>query len=350
VSRSAVRSRLAPPISPLTLNNIWVLSSLKPVDLTLFKYYLRQYLAVTMNTRDSWQAHQTHNLGVVCVLLGTFLFAAKGIFIKLAYAQGISASPLLMLRMLFALPFYVAVAIWLYRRTGQALTLKQFLPVMGLGLIGYYLSSFLDFWGLELISAGLERLVLYLYPTLVMLLMVFWKKKMPSRREIGALCLAYLGVLLAFIHELQFNDIASHTLLGGFLVFLAACSYAYFVVMTSEKVKQLGALTFTAYGMLSACMGVILHNIIGGHFQLLHQPFNVYSLAFGLAIFSTVLPSFLMNKGIGVVGANKAALLGSLGPPVTLGFSAWILNEPITLLQLLGTAFILMGVGLASQK
>lgn len=292
----------------------------------------------------------SHAFGVTCILLGTFLFACKGIFIKLAYAHGISASPLLMLRMLFALPFYLGMAIWLHSRSKMALNRQQLMPILGLGLIGYYLASFLDFWGLEFISAGLERLVLYIYPTVVVLILAFWKKKAVSLKEKIAMAIAYVGIIFVFLHELTFHQSFSDTAKGGLLVFLGAASYAFFVVMASEKAIQVGSLTFTTYCMLSASAGVILHNLLLADLHELVQPPPVYWLTFGLAIFSTVIPSFLMNKGIASIGPSRAAIMGSIGPVVTVFFGAWFLDEVINTTQLIGAMLIVGGVSLVGRK
>lgn len=293
---------------------------------------------------------QSHQFGVLCVLLGTFFFACKGIFIKLAYAYGITASPLLMLRMLFALPFYLAMAFWLHKQSQLTLNKRDLLQILGLGLIGYYVSSLLDFWGLEFISAGLERLTLYIYPTIVILMLAFWKKKIISRKEKFALAIAYAGMIFVFYHELQFHQTLSSTIKGGLLVFTGAITYAFFVVMTSEKAKQVGSLTFTTYCMLSASAGVILHNLLLTDLHQLEQPTEVYWLALALAIFSTVIPSFLMNKGISSIGASKAAIMGSIGPVVTLFLGAWFLDEVIGPVQLVGAALVIGGVSLAGKK
>lgn len=292
----------------------------------------------------------SHAFGVTCVLLGTFLFACKGIFIKLAYAHGISAAPLLMLRMLFALPFYLCMAIWLHNQQKMVIPRQQLIPILGLGLVGYYLASFLDFWGLEYISAGLERLVLYIYPTVVVLILAFWKKNAISLREKLAMAVAYVGIIFVFLHELQFHQTFSATLIGGTLVFFSAVSYAFFVVMTSEKAKQVGSLTFTTYCMISASAGVIIHNLAVSDLRELAQPAPVYWLSFGLAIFSTVIPSFLMNKGIASIGPSKAAIMGSIGPVVTVFFAAWFLHEVINTTQLIGAALIIGGVSLVGRK
>jgi drug/metabolite transporter (DMT)-like permease len=292
----------------------------------------------------------SHAFGVACILLGTFLFACKGIFIKLAYAHGISASPLLMLRMLFALPFYLGMAFWLHTQSKMVLSRQKLLPILGLGLVGYYLASLLDFLGLEFISAGLERLVLYIYPTVVVLILAFWKKKTISFKEKIAMAIAYVGIIFVFLHELKFHQSFSDTTKGGLLVFCSAVSYAFFVVMTSEKAREVGSLTFTTYCMLSASVGVIIHNLIFADLHALVQPAPVYWLTFGLAIFSTVIPSFLMNQGIASIGPSKAAIMGSIGPVVTVFFGAWFLDEVINTTQLIGAIMIIGGVSLVGKK
>lgn len=296
----------------------------------------------------SFSSH--HKFGIACVLLGTFFFACKGIFIKLAYAYGITAAPLLMLRMLFALPFYLAMAIWLHQRSKMTLSRKNVFQIVGLGLLGYYLSSLLDFWGLETISAGLERLVLYIYPTIVILILAVWKKKAISAKEKIAMAVAYVGMVFIFFNELQFHQTLSNTIKGGLLVFSGAITYAFFVVMTSEKAREVGSLTFTTYCMLSASAGVIIHNLVFIDFQELRQPHAVYWLAFALAVFSTVIPSFLMNKGIASIGASKAAIMGSIGPVVTVFLGAWFLDEVVTATQLIGATLVIGGVSLVGKK
>lgn len=292
----------------------------------------------------------SYQFGVTCALLGTFLFACKGIFIKLAYAYGITAGPLLMLRMLFALPFYLAVALWLHKQSGFTLNRRDWFVVSALGLLGYYISSLLDFMGFEFISAGLERLVLYIYPTLVVLILAFWKKKPVTTKEKWALLIAYCGMLLVFIHELEFHQTLSNTVKGGLLVFSSAITYAFFVVMTGEKARQVGSLTFTTYCMMSASVGVVLHNLLITDLHQLQQPDEVYWLALGLAIFSTVIPSFLINKSIASIGASRAAIMGSIGPVITLFLGALFLNEVISVIQLIGAALIIGGVTWAGKK
>lgn len=288
--------------------------------------------------------------GVFCVLIGTFCFACKGILIKLAYQYGITATPLLTLRMLFALPFYAATAIWLQTQALTPLKPGDGWKIAGLGLLSYYLSSLLDFMGLQYISAGLERVILYVYPTLVLLMLAFWKKEKINRPTQFALGIAYAGMLLVFAQDLRITTNLNLTLLGAGLIILSTISFALFVVLAGDMISKVGASRFTAYAMLSACAGVLLHGFSAGEYSDLLQPTPIYLLALMLAFFCTVIPSFLMNKGIGLIGSGKAALLGSIGPVITLFLGFLVLRESITLVQLIGAGLVIGGVGLATAK
>ena len=283
------------------------------------------------------------------ILIGTCCFAAKGILIKLAYAYAITATPLLMLRMLFALPFYVVIAIWISRRSAP-LGAVQMLKIIGLGLLSYYVSSLFDFMGLQYISAGLERLVLYIYPTLVLLLNAFIKHKKISRMEMLALAVAYAGMLLVFFHDVHLSNSWATTALGGGLVLISTISFASFIVLAGDIIPRVGSLRFTSYGMISACVGVIAHNLIAEGWQTIHQPNQVYVLALALAVFCTVIPSLLMNEGIRIIGSNRAAILGIFGPIVTLFLGAAVLDEALGLVQLLGAGLVLGGVALTTLQ
>jgi drug/metabolite transporter (DMT)-like permease len=289
-------------------------------------------------------------LGIICVFTGTFCFACKGILIKLAYQYGITATSLLTLRMLFALPFYAATAIWLHTQQLTALQKGDGWKIAGLGLLSYYASSLLDFMGLEYISAGLERLILYIYPTLVLLMLTFWKKEKITRTTKIALAIAYSGMLLVFVQDLRLNNDWSPTLLGASLVMLSTLSFALFVVLAGDMINKVGASRFTTYAMLSACAGVLIHGVSIGDPAELAQPTPVYLLALLLAFFCTVVPSFLMNKGISLIGSGKTAMLGSIGPVITLFLGALVLQEHITLVQLLGAGLVIGGVSLATKK
>lgn len=298
----------------------------------------------------STPAPSPKQLGFLCVIAGTFCFASKGILIKLAYLYGISATPLLTLRMLFALPFYLATALWLNRSAFEPLQKGDIRKIISLGLLGYYVSSLLDFLGLQYISAGLERLILYIYPTLVLLMLAYWKHERINNTVKLALAIAYGGMLLVFAHDLRLATDIDLTLLGALLVFCSTISFALFIVLAGDMIKKVGSTRFTAYGMIAACSGVLAHGLSFGAIEDLQQPQPVYLLAIALAFFCTVIPSFLMNKGISLVGSGNAALIGSIGPIITLFLGALVLHETITSIQLIGAGLVIGGVSLATAK
>ena len=287
---------------------------------------------------------------LVFIFIGTCCFAAKGIVIKLAYRYGVGASPLLMLRMLFALPFYLGVALWIQKRTQSRLTKKEIWQIIGLGLLSYYVSSLFDFMGLQYISAGLERLILYVYPTLVLLILVFVKHKKIQPKEKIALAIAYAGMFLVFVHDIKLNNSWELTALGSSLVLVSTITFAIFIVIAGDMIPHVGSLRFTAYGMIAACLGVIFHNLVTENIQGVHQPAPVYGLALLLAIFCTVIPSFLMNEGIRILGSGKAATLGIIGPVITLFLGALILDEAVGIIQIIGAALVIGGVALVSIR
>lgn len=270
--------------------------------------------------------------------------------IKLAYLYGISATPLLTLRMLFALPFYLATALWLNRSAFEPLQKGDIRKIISLGLLGYYVSSLLDFLGLQYISAGLERLILYIYPTLVLLMLAYWKHERINNTVKLALAIAYGGMLLVFAHDLRLATDIDLTLLGALLVFCSTISFALFIVLAGDMIKKVGSTRFTAYGMIAACSGVLAHGLSFSAIEDLQQSQPVYLLAIALAFFCTVIPSFLMNKGISLVGSGNAALIGSIGPIITLFLGALVLHETITSIQLIGAGLVIGGVSLATAK
>ncbi|RZA09310.1 MAG: EamA/RhaT family transporter [Moraxellaceae bacterium] len=293
-------------------------------------------------------AKNGYTKGILFILTGTCCFAAKGIFIKLAYGFGITATPLLMLRMLFALPFYLAIALWVQKQNPVPLSQKEIWQIIGLGLLSYYVSSLFDFIGLQYISAGLERLILYVYPTLVLLILAFVKHKKISIIEKLALAIAYAGMLLVFFHDIKLNESWQITAIGSGFVLVSTISFAIFIVLAGDIIPRVGSLRFTSYAMLAACGGVITHNLIAEGITSIYQSPSVYALAFALAVFCTVIPSFLMNEGIRLIGSGRAAILGVFGPIVTLFLAALILNEPLGLIQLIGAVFVIGGVALTT--
>jgi drug/metabolite transporter (DMT)-like permease len=290
--------------------------------------------------------------GTVCVLIAAACFSAKAVIIKLAYAaHPVDAATLLTLRMLFSAPFFVLMALWSTRKSEvRPLTRKQWISVIVLGFTGYYLASYLDFLGLKYITAGLERLILFLYPTIVVLLSAWWLKKPIRVHHIVALVLSYGGIALVFTENLNFGSHAHEVALGGALVFASGVVYSFYLIGAGETVGSIGAMRFTAYAMLVACAVSVVQFFLTHETADLNLPHEVYWLTLTMAILSTVIPAWLMSEGIRLTGANHAAMVGSIGPVVTIFLGYWFLGEPITVIQILGGALVLAGVTLVSAR
>ncbi|WYX32289.1 DMT family transporter [Achromobacter denitrificans] len=283
--------------------------------------------------------------GFLMATLGAILFSAKAIVVKFTYRYGIDAVTLIAFRMLFAMPFFAAVAWHQSRRAARGeivtLTLKERLQVCVLGLLGYYLSSFLDFLGLRYVTASLERLILFLSPSLVVLLSAFWFKRPVERRQWMAMVLSYAGVVLVFAHDLSFGG--GEVLLGSLFVFGSAASYSVYLICSGELIKRIGATRLVAYAMLVSCVACIIQFFVVHPPSMLIQPAGVYGYSVIHATLNTVVPVFMLMWAVALIGAPTASL-GMIGPVSVLFLASWFLHEPITVWQMAGTALVLAGV------
>lgn len=286
-------------------------------------------------------------IGVACAILGSIAFSAKTILVKLGYGYGADVWTLLALRMLFALPFFLLMAWW---AGTMYLTRRDWLGVAAMGFIGYYLGSYLDFAGLQYISAGLGRLILYLYPTIVVVMSALFLKQPIRKRHVLSLLLSYTGIALVFKAEIRPGENFSLMLLGVALVFASAILTAVYYIVGSRYIQKLGSMRYTAYASIAASCFVL------AHFMALHGPARlavaqeVYAVAIIMALFSTVLPLWLVAEGLRRIGPNQAALVGCIGPVSTMVFGQIFLGEAITPIQLLGAALVLAGVFIISVR
>jgi drug/metabolite transporter (DMT)-like permease len=288
--------------------------------------------------------------GPACAIVGTLGFSFKAILIKLAYAvSSVDAITLLALRMLYAAPFFVAMAWWSSRGAGPIGKRDAGLIVV-LGFLGYYLASLLDFEGLRYVTASLERLILYLYPTMVVLLSALFLRKPITRRAAGALVLSYAGIALVFRHDAALSGDASATMLGGALVFGSALCYAVYLVAAGGVIGRIGSMRFIALAMLVSTALVLVHFAIARPLAALDVPAPVHVLSLAMAIGSTVVPTWLIAEAIRRIGANRTSLVGSLGPVFTIGLGALLLGESLHAVQLAGAALVLAGVALVTVK
>lgn len=280
--------------------------------------------------------------GVVFALVAAIGFSAKAILVKLAYLDAVDAVTLLALRMVFSVPFFLAVAFWARKQHAQPLNRNDWIAVIALGLIGYYLSSFLDFLGLKYISAGLERLILFLYPTMTVILSALVYKRAISRKILAAMALSYAGIVLVFFHDLGMNQ--GGITLGASLVFASTLSYSVYLVGAGHAIARIGASRFTAYAMIVASAASLLQFGVTHPLADLNLPLRVYELAIAMAVFSTVLPVFLLSYAIRRIGSGNASLIGSIGPVSTIYMAHLFLHESVSLLQIAGSSLVLAGV------
>ncbi|MET0507887.1 MAG: DMT family transporter [Burkholderiaceae bacterium] len=314
-------------------------------------------------------------IGLAIGLLGSSLFAGKAVIIKLAYRYGVSPEALLGLRMAMAAPLFAAVAWLVDTARGRSLA-ARLAPVIGavrpwerrrgdgwrlfaLGMTGYYLASLLDFLGLQYVSAGLERLVLYLNPTLVLVIGWLWFRQPIVRRQWLALAVCYAGVVLVYANDVHLagggggrsgGGGSGATVLGTALVFASAVAYAIYLVSGGQMVKRLGSLRLTAWASLVSTLGCTVHALVvtGAEMFVLQSP--VYGLSLINAVVCTFLPLFLVMMAVERLGSGLAAQAGMIGPAATIGLAAVFLDEPVTLLQLIGTAVVLGGLVLLARR
>ncbi len=291
--------------------------------------------------------------GLVLAIVGAIAFSGKAIIVKLAYRYGVDAVTLIMYRMLFALPIFAVMA-WWASRGKAALTRNDWLGVLGLGFTGYYLASYLDFAGLAYISAALERLILYLNPTLVMILGWLLYKKPMAARQIGAMALSYAGILLVFGHELSIQSISTtdngNTAWGALLVLGSAVSYAIYLSYSGEMVKRLGSLRLVGLATTVACLLCIAQFAVLRPLSAMAVAPQVIWLSLLNATLCTALPVLAVMMAIERVGAPLAAQTGMIGPLSTILMGAFILGEPLNSWIMAGTVLVLAGVYLVSRS
>ena len=297
-----------------------------------------------------WNHWSAERLGIALAVLAALGFSFKAIFVKLAYAAAaVDAVTLLTLRMTFALPIALWASLWLCR-AAPPLSRNDWSLLLALGVLGYYGASILDFIGLQYISAALERLILFIYPTLTVLIGVLFMGKALEKRQVAALALSYAGIGLAFAPDLQVTDDMHAVLLGGAFIFGSALSYALYSAGAEVAIRRLGTLRFAALAIIVSTFATQLHFVLTQPFSALAQPLEVYAYAAAMALFSTVLPVFWQSAAVQRIGAARTVLIGTLGPMLTIFFAWLLLTEPVSIAQLLGAGLVLAGVLLVSQR
>lgn len=287
--------------------------------------------------------------GVLFALAGTVAFAFRPVLIKLGYAAApVSATTLLFLRMALSLPFFAAVAWWL--RNEPPLARRDWAGIVGLGFLGYYLASLLDFLGLQYVPAGHGRLIMFLYPTLVVILSALFLGKRPMARELAALAVTYTGIALVLSQQLGAPTEHRLFFFGAALVFSSAMCYAVYLVTGSQLIQRVGSMRFTAYTMMVSTVPAVVQFGVLESPAALALPDIVWVYAIILATVCTVLPVFLVAEALRRIGANQFALIGALGPVTTVVADFILLEGKLSALQLLGGALVIAGVLLVTLK
>ncbi|MEL6636319.1 MAG: DMT family transporter [Bacteroidota bacterium] len=286
------------------------------------------------------------------VFLGAILYSTKAIFVKLAYRYEVPGISLLALRMLFALPLYLT-ALYLAntRRSTPPLALRRrdWAYVGLIGVTGYYVASITDFWGLRYVTASIERLILFTYPTLVLLFSVLFFRERIRSLQIIAILLTYAGIALTLSEELDWQQSADFVRGVGW-VSLSALSFSLYILLGGRLIQKFGTLRFTVFVMLSAAVAILVHHYTIYGWQLFHFAPAVYGYAFLMGLLSTFVPSFLISEGLRQIGANNTAIISSIGPVSTIVLAYLFLGETLTQRQWLGTVLVIGGILVISTQ
>jgi len=299
---------------------------------------------------ESHPPSKVFGIGLMLATLGAIAFSGKAIIVKLAYRYGVDAVTVIMYRMLFALPFFIGMLIWASRSAhskANPLRLADILPIMGLGFVGYYLSSYLDFLGLQYISAGLERLILYLSPTFVMLMgRVLYQRKVEPVR-IFAMLVSYAGICVVFWHEVSLAG--SAVALGSFWVFASAISYAVYLIFSGQLVHRIGSLRLVGWASSFASICCILQFLIVRPLSSALVPLDVIELSLLNAVLCTATPVLMVMMAIERIGPALTSQVGMVGPLSTIFLSVLILDETLNIWIVLGTSLVIGGIYIVTR-
>jgi len=283
------------------------------------------------------------SLGILYGVLGVVLFSSKAVMVKLAYGYNVETLDLLLFRMLFSLPFYIIILVLIRKKTAKAkIVPTDYAWLFLFGFVGYYLASYFDFLGLNHIKAGLERIILFVYPTIVVFLSGLIFRKKITQVQFIAILVTYVGVLITFWDELDASG--NKVVLGGFLVLLSAITYASYLVGSGWLIPKFGVLRFTCYAMIVSTICIVIHYSVSGDWGFMEYPWPVYAYGLAMAIFATLIPSFLVSAAIERLGASNFSILGSLGPISTILLAFVFLDEKLTYWQLVGMLVVIFGV------
>lgn len=287
--------------------------------------------------------------GILIGILGIVLFSSKAVMVKLAYQYKVDALTLLLLRMVFSFPFYLVIAIIYSRKENPDIIVKNdYYWLAFFGIVGYYLSSYFDFVGLVYIKASLERIILFLYPTIIIVFNRLFFKKPINLIQALAIFLTYIGIVITFWGEVAISG--TDTYIGGFFILLCALTYASYLVGSGWLIPKFGVIKFTSYAMIISCVCVFVHFGLFSKVDIFGLQWEVYLLGFLIAIFATVIPSYLVSESINRINSSNFAVIAGFGPISTIILAGIFLNEVLTLLQLFGALVVIFGILLVSIK
>ena len=288
-------------------------------------------------------------LGILFGIVGVIMHSSKAVIVKLVYEYDVDTLELLLFRMLFSAPFYVLILVFSQGQlVKEAIGKTDYVWLFLFGFLGYYLASYFDFLGLNFLKAGLERIILFIYPTIVVFLSwVVFKIKITKVQTI-AIAITYLGVLVTFWSEVEISG--DKTLLGAFWILLCAITYAAYLVGSGWLIPKFGTLRFTCYAMLASTICVMVHYTIVGDWDLFHFPLAVYGYILLMSVVATIVPSFLVSESIKRLGASNFSILGSIGPVTTILLAYIFIDERLSAIQLFGMAIVIFGVTYLSLK
>jgi drug/metabolite transporter (DMT)-like permease len=289
--------------------------------------------------------------GIFISMAGAICFSTKAVVVKLAYLEfPVDAITLLAIRMLFSLPFFlISAMVTSNKKENIRFTKRQWFDIAVLGCFGYYISSLLDFEGLKFVSAGIERLILFIYPTFVLLISVVWLKRKARPVEWIAVLITYAGLFIAFMSEARFQD-SPDFYFGSMLILICAVTYAIYIAGSGALIPAVGAIKFNSYAMSFAAAAVLTHFMITSTQSVIGLPVAVYVYGFIMAVVSTVIPSYLVAISIKRLGSNTTAVIASIGPVSTILQASLLLGESVSVLEIAGTGFILLGILVISWK
>ena len=291
--------------------------------------------------------------GLLIALIAATLFSTKPILIKWLYSLGVEVLPMIWLRMATALPFYLLAGWISWRRKPKVIARQEWWRAIAIGLLGYYASSMLDLHGLQYVSAQLERLVLYAYPSMVVILGILFFGQPFKIRIVPPLLITYAGLALMYGHDLHAMGSATNAgnvPFGTLLVSGAALTFALYLLLSRRAIETLGSVLFTSLAMSSATIGILLHSVVAAPAGQLHSvllpdySLTIWGGILALSLLATVLPSFLVSSAIARIGPEKTSMSGTLGPVATTLLAVWLLDEPLTLYSIGGMSLVVLGV------